>query len=156
MMSSISPRAFIRVPTAMDVALSSPFNLAAAQQATPLPRIDAMRITVPTKSSLGSSNSTSSFVLRPENVKNIGNKNTTAKGSIFFLRSVANTPRGMAIPRIKPPNTACTPITSAYQAAKQNSASTSAIIAWETPPSFSALRPKAASHLRPTVSATIP
>ena len=45
MINSISPLEFISVPTANAVRLSSPLRRAAAQQATPLPTMDAASTT---------------------------------------------------------------------------------------------------------------
>jgi hypothetical protein len=51
--NSISPRAFMSVPTASAVRLLSPFKRAANQQAAPFPAIAANRTTIPINSSCG-------------------------------------------------------------------------------------------------------
>jgi hypothetical protein len=72
------------------VRLLSPLRRAANQQATPFPVMAANSTTIPIKSSWGLF-TVSSRVFRPENVKNIGSRNTTATGSScrFQLNRIA-------------------------------------------------------------------
>ena len=93
------------VPTANAVRFSSPLSRAAAQQAPALPTMAAPRMTS-ARSSICRLFTMSSRVFRPEKVKNMGSRKTTAKDSSCRVNPRVKSPRGMATPRRNPPNTA--------------------------------------------------
>ena len=121
MMSSINPRAFIRAPMARDVAFDSPAHLAAPQHATPLPTVEIKR-TISVIVRAETPVKRSSRVLRPENVKNNGNKRHTVSGSTCARTFSLVTPLGIAQPRMNAPKTAYTPILSVMNELSMTSA----------------------------------
>ena len=90
-------------------------------------------------SRIDGSSITARRVLRPENVKNIGSRKITVNGSSFRVTSRVSIPRGMAMPRMKPPKTAWMPIASVNHAPRQNRISTTVIIVELMWPSRSAI-----------------
>ncbi len=79
MMSSIKPRAFIKVPMPSASRWEMPVARAASQQATPLPRIAATK-TAPHISQRKAELSNVILVLSPEKAKNSGSNNATVRG----------------------------------------------------------------------------
>ncbi len=98
---------------------------AAAQQAPPFPR-HAAAITAAATNNSWPLFTISSRVFSPENVKNIGSKNTTANGSSWRWSSRAKKPRGIAMPNRNPPKTAWIPILSVIHTAIMKNMSVSA------------------------------
>ena len=90
-----------------------------------LAKMEATRIAAAIHSSCGVFTIVS-CVLSPEYVKNTGSRKTSVKGSSKARIRCANTPRGMAVPIRKAPNTACRPMTSETYADKVHNISDTA------------------------------